>query len=84
MCDNNFMNAATATTDCCSDLIPDELDADTQAVIQKLLTAIPLDLETYRRIREQADHVRDELFQRYGVLEIGVPAIRDLRDGNRE
>ena len=33
--------------------IPTELEADTRAVIEKLITGMPLDPETYRRIRER-------------------------------
>ena len=61
--------------------IPAELEADTKAVIAKLSTGKPLDPETYRRIRESADRIRDEVFRRHGLLDIGVPAIRELRDG---
>jgi hypothetical protein len=62
------------------DVIPAELDVDTQAVIEKLTTGKPVDAETYRRIRERADRIRDEIFQKHGLLDIGVPAIRELRD----
>jgi hypothetical protein len=64
-----------------ADAIPSELDADTQAVIEKLMTGKPLDPETYRRIRDRADRIRDEVFQKHGLLDIGVPSIRQLRDG---
>jgi hypothetical protein len=62
------------------DVIPAELDVDTQAVIEKLTTGKPVDAETYQRIRERADRIRDEIFQEHGLLDIGVPAIRELRD----
>jgi hypothetical protein len=64
-----------------ADVIPPELDADTQAIIEKLTTGKPLDPETYRRIRERADHIRDEIFRKHGLVDIGVPSIRELRDG---
>jgi hypothetical protein len=38
------------------------------------------DPELLRRIRERADLVRDEAFHRFGVQEIGVEIIRELRD----
>jgi hypothetical protein len=63
-----------------ADVIPPELAADTQAVIDKLMTGKPLDPETYTRIRERADRIRDEIFEKHGLLDIGVPAIRELRD----
>ncbi len=59
---------------------PTELDADTQAVIEKLTKGTPLDRETYRRVREEADRVRDDIFRKYGLVDIAVPAIRELRD----
>jgi hypothetical protein len=61
--------------------LPTELDADTQAVLRKLATGVPLDPEIYRRVRERADRIRDEMHRRCGLLDIGVPAIRELRDG---
>ena len=64
-----------------AETIPPELEADTRAVIEKLTTGKPLDPETYRRIRDQADRIRDEVFAKHGLVDIGVPAIRDLRDG---
>ena len=38
------------------------------------------DPEFTRRIREEAQRVREQVLQRNGVLDIGVPAIRELRD----
>ena len=52
-----------------ADLIPPELAADTQAVMQKLTTGKPLDPETYHRIRDRADRIRDELRARGIELE---------------
>jgi hypothetical protein len=63
-----------------ADVIPDELAADTKAIIEKLASGKPLDPETYRRIRERADRIRDEVFQEHGLLDIGAPSIRELRD----
>jgi len=63
-----------------ADVIPQELAADTEAVIAKLMTGKPLDEQTYRRIRERADRIRDEVLQKHGLLDIGVPSIRELRD----
>ncbi len=60
--------------------IPAELEADTRAVLEKLTAGKPLDPETYRRIRERADRIRDEVFRKHGLLDVGVPAIRELRE----
>jgi hypothetical protein len=63
-----------------ADLIPAELAADTQAVLDKLAGHKPLDPETGDRIVAEADKIREELRRKHGVLDIGVPAIRELRD----
>ncbi len=39
------------------------------------------DPELLRRIRERSDAVRDEAFRKFGVQDIGVGIIRELRDG---
>ena len=64
-----------------TDRIPAELEADTTAILEKLTTGKPLSAESYARIRARADRIRDEVFQKHGLLDIGVPAIRELRDG---
>ena len=33
-----------------------------------------------RRIHARAKRIRDEVFQKHGLLDIGVPAIREFRD----
>lgn len=38
------------------------------------------DPEAMRRAREDMDRVREEIRQRHGILDIGGPAIRRLRD----
>ena len=63
-----------------SDVLPADLEADSQAVIDKLRTGKPLSPETLARIRREADRIREEIRQRHGILDIGVPAIRQLRD----
>jgi hypothetical protein len=63
-----------------ADAIPPELAADTQAVIDKLMTGKPLDPETYRRIRERAEKITEEIRRRHGVLNIAVDLVRETRD----
>ena len=62
------------------ELTPEER-ADTRAIIEKLTTGKPLDPEVYRRIRERSATISQEVFANHGLLDIGVPAIRSLRDG---
>jgi hypothetical protein len=61
--------------------IPPELDADTNAILEKLASGTPLDADTYNRVRQQADRIRDEVFRKHGLLDIGVSAVREFRDG---
>lgn len=42
------------------------------------------DLEAMRTACAQMDRRRKEIFRRNGLLDIGTPAIRELRDGDRE
>ena len=39
------------------------------------------DLEAMRRAGERMDRMREATFEKHGLLDIGVPAIRELRDG---
>ena len=39
------------------------------------------DPDLLKRIRERSARVRDEAFRRFGVQNIGVQIIRELRDG---
>jgi hypothetical protein len=54
-------------------------EADAQAVLDHVATGAPLDPEVARRVRERAERVREEVFRRHGVVDLGVPAIRELR-----
>ena len=63
-----------------ADVIPPELEADTQAVIEKLMTGNPLDPETYQRIRERSERVTAEVLRKHGVLNIAVDLVRETRD----
>lgn len=56
-----------------------ELAADTQAVMDHL-AGKPVEPEVLQRIRERGDEIRKEIFKKHGLVDIGVPAIRELRD----
>lgn len=64
-----------------ADSIPPELESDFQAILHKLSSGEPLDAETYARITDRAARIRENVYREHGVLDIGVPAIRELRDG---
>jgi hypothetical protein len=53
--------------------------ADAQAVAECVSTGRPIDPELARRVRARAQRITDELRTKHGVLDIGVPAIRELR-----
>ena len=36
--------------------------------------------ETLRRIHDEAVKIREEVLQKHGILDLAVPAIRELRD----
>jgi hypothetical protein len=63
---------------------PHALDAEaqeeTQAILDKLMHGKPIDPAMAQRIRDRGDRLREEIFQQHGLLDIGVPAIRELRD----
>lgn len=60
--------------------IPTDILADAEAVIEAIMSGQKLDPETARRIDERAQKVTDEIGRKHGVLDIGGPAIRELRD----
>jgi len=64
-----------------SGIIPPDLLMDTQTVIDHLISGKVLDPEVARRIRERADRIREDIRHKHGLLDIGVPAIRELRNG---
>jgi hypothetical protein len=63
-----------------SDVIPPELADDTRAVLDKLTLGKPLDPEARRRLSERAAEIRGAILRQHGPLDVGVPAIRALRD----
>ena len=78
------MDTPIATTDTFGmDLTPEEVE-DTHAVFEKLATGKPIPPHIYTRIRERAARISREIYEKHGLLDIGVPAIRALRDGDDE
>ncbi|HVA50883.1 MAG TPA: hypothetical protein VNH11_31360 [Pirellulales bacterium] len=56
------------------------LDADTEALMERVLHGKPLDPEVYRRIREEGDRITEEIRRQHGTIEIAVDLIREIRD----
>lgn len=62
--------------------IPADIMADLEAVAAAVGAGRKPDPELTRRVRDRAEQIREQVFQKHGVLDIGGPAIRALRDGD--
>ena len=60
--------------------IPPEILADMQAVADHIASGTPLDPQVVRRIGERSKQAQEELVREYGVREIAVDLIREVRD----
>lgn len=60
--------------------IPVDVLADGEAVIEAIMAGRKPDADVARRVRERAKRVTEETRRKHGVLDIGAPAIRELRD----
>ncbi len=58
--------------------VPSEVDADLQEAIRRAMSGVR-DPEEMRKACERMDRMREEVRRREGVLDIAVPAIRELR-----
>jgi hypothetical protein len=57
---------------------PPEVDIELQAAIRRAMSGIR-DPEEMRKACERMDRMREEIRSREGILDIGVPAIREIR-----
>jgi hypothetical protein len=57
---------------------PAEVRAELEEAVRRLMAG-ERDPEAMRRACERMDRIREEIRRRHGVLDIGVPAIRELR-----
>ena len=64
--------------------IPPEVMRDALLVAEHVAAGQPVPPEVVRRVRERAERIRREVLEKHGLLDIGVPAIRELRDGTDE
>ena len=53
--------------------------ADKEAVMASFASGKPLDPEIAKRVRDRGRQIREEIYRQHGLLDIGVPAIRELR-----
>ena len=58
-----------------------ELLAQMEEVARQAMTGGVQDPVLLRRIQERAESIRQAVFREHGQLDIGTPAIRELRDG---
>ena len=54
--------------------------ADEEAVMESFLSGKTLDPEIAQRVHARAQAIRDRVFREHGLVDIAVPAIRELRD----
>jgi hypothetical protein len=59
-------------------VITPELEAEFLAAIRQA-TSSRRDPEAMQRAAERMDRMREETYRQHGLLDIGVPAIRELR-----
>jgi hypothetical protein len=55
------------------------VQADEEAVMESFLVGMPVDSDVARRVQERGRLIREELYRKHGLVDIGVPAIRELR-----
>ena len=72
-------NTNMPTTDS-NNLIPAQVMAELQAAAERAAKGVR-DPEIMAKACERMDRLREEIRQQHGILDIGVPAIRELRDG---
>jgi hypothetical protein len=58
--------------------ITPEIEAEFLAAVQQAMSA-KREPEAMRRAAERMDRMREETYRQHGLLDIGVPAIRELR-----
>jgi hypothetical protein len=68
------------TTPHTPNLIPPEILADLEEAARQAAAGGVRDPELLRRIRERAEKARRETLARFGVQDIGVSIIREMRD----
>lgn len=56
------------------------IDADTAALMERILHGTPLPPDVNRRIRARGDELREEMRREYGTVEIAVDLVRETRD----
>ena len=55
------------------------LDADTKAIIEHAMNRKPLDPKIAERVRAEGAKLRQEIFEKTGLVDFAVPSIREFR-----
>jgi benzoyl-CoA reductase/2-hydroxyglutaryl-CoA dehydratase subunit BcrC/BadD/HgdB len=63
--------------------ITPEMMAELQEAIERAMKGIR-DPEAMRKACDRMDRMREETYRKHGLLDIAVPSIRALRDGDDE
>ena len=56
------------------------VDADMEALLERIAHGTPLPPDVYQRIRDRSDRLREEMRQKFGTAEIAVDLVREIRD----
>jgi hypothetical protein len=59
--------------------IPLDILADGNVIIDCVMAGKPVPPEVIRRVEQRADEITNRLRREFGVLDVGGPAIRELR-----
>jgi hypothetical protein len=62
---------------------PPELPADVRLMLDEAIRHVQTgegDPAILQRIHDEAEKIKREVFEKHGLLDIGTPAIRELRD----
>ena len=59
---------------------PSLREADVQAVMDQVVSGIPLDPEVAARVRERGERVTQAIRRKFGTVDIAVPYLREIRD----
>lgn len=60
--------------------VPAEVIDDAQLIAECVAAGRPTPAEVAHRVREDAKRITRAVYEKYGVLDIAVPTIRELRD----
>ena len=56
------------------------VDEDARIVAECVLRGEKVPRDVRERVRTRGDAIKERVYQEFGVLDIGLPAIRELRD----